>query len=118
MCTGKLVVASSWKLDSSRMFQRSSVEPSTIASNGVPRLPPVRASQPAERKMWPMSDVVVVLPFVPVTPMTGPRRNSAASSNSPMTATPLRRASARAGRSQGTPGDGMIKSCSVKSESG
>ncbi len=54
--------------------------------------------------MAPVSSVVVVLPFVPVIPMTGFARNRAANSTSLQTGTPRARASRTTGLSLGTPG--------------
>ncbi len=39
---------------------------------GVPMLPPTCAGTPAERRMWPIRLVVVVLPLEPVMPMVRP----------------------------------------------
>ena len=65
----------------------------------------------ASRRMCPISDVVVVLPFVPVTPITRPRNSPAASSSSPAVCTPHLRARTIAGKSHGTPGEGTMRSC-------
>ena len=46
----------------------------TIAVGGVPMLPPTWQGIPHSFRMWPISAVVVVLPFEPVMPQTGPRR--------------------------------------------
>ena len=49
---------------------------STMAVGGVPMLPPTWQGMPDSRRMWPISAVVVVLPFEPVMPMVSPCRNS------------------------------------------
>ncbi len=59
--------------------------------------------------------VTVLLPFVPVTPMTGARTARANSSMSPITSIPRRRASAAIGSSSDTPGD--INNCEAPSSS-
>ena len=58
----------------------------------------------------PVRVVVVVLPFDPVMATIGPGRNCAASSISPMTVSPKRRACTSGGASTGTPGLTTIRS--------
>src|SRR5258706_3396340 len=86
------------------------------SSDGLPILPPVCASKPQARRTWPISAVVVDLPFVPVTAMTGAvflvapagRIARAKSSMSPITSAPAPRAwrtiGCGAGWVSGTPG--------------
>src|ERR1017187_10082577 len=64
--------------------------------------------------MWPIRLVVVVLPLEPVMPMVRPLRKGAASSTSPMTETPRRRASSSGARSAGTSGESTISSAPSK----
>jgi len=71
---------------------------------GVPMLPPTSAGTPAAVMISPVSVVVVVLPFDPVMATIGPGRNWAASSTSPITASPKARACTNGGASTGTPG--------------
>src|SRR5581483_9909668 len=97
--------SSSWKLESSQ----TTLTPGAIASatvvRGRPTLPATSTSRPAARKIAPRSSVVVVLPFVPVTPTTGlPGSRRYPSSTSLHTGTPRARAAAASGDSAGTPG--------------
>src|ERR1035441_1200019 len=69
---------------------------------------------PDSPRMWPIRLVVVVLPLEPVMPMVRPLRNGAASSTSPMTGTPRRRASSSGPRSAGTSGESTISSAPSK----
>ena len=85
-------VVASWKLESSRTFHWSSREVSTIAVGGTPILPPTWAATPAVSSKCPKRAVVVVLPFDPVIATTGPRKNRAANSTSPITGMPFDRA--------------------------
>ena len=73
-------------------------------------MPPSRDAMPALCRMWWISETVVDLPFVPVTPTTlcagKPARACANSSISPMIGTPAARACAATGcRLSGTPGE-------------
>ena len=43
------------------------------SSTGLPILPPISAAKPQDARIWPISAVVVDLPLVPVTAMTGAR---------------------------------------------
>ncbi len=65
---------------------------------------------PHSLSRWPVNAVVVVLPFDPVIPMTGPLRKYDASSTSPITGIPPSRAETSMGRSYGTPGESTIVS--------
>ncbi len=60
-------------------------------------LPPVTARMPEASSMRPVSVVVVDFPFVPVIATTRPFSHRDASSTSPMTGTPARRAAATNG---------------------
>src|SRR6266404_3385708 len=62
--------------------------------------------------MCAIREVVVVLPFEPVIPIMRPFRKRSASSISLQIVTPLARAACSNGASAGTPGLGIIKSCS------
>src|SRR5438477_251343 len=86
MSARKRQMVSSWKLESSSTFHRSGRDEATIAATGVPILPPTWTGTPASRRMWPVSEVVVVLPFDPVMPIVWPWRNGAASSTLPQQA--------------------------------
>src|SRR5437879_13062905 len=87
---------------------------STRAIKGVPIFPARIVEKPVFFKMWSISEVVVVLPFEPVIPIRSPRRKRSASSTSLQMVTPLARAACSKGTSAGTPGLGIIKSCSRK----
>src|ERR1035441_1392633 len=103
-------MVSNWKLESSRTFQPSAREPSTMAVTGVPMLPPTCTGTPAARRMWPTRLVVVVLPFDPVMPMVRLFRKGPASSTSPTTRSPRLRAWSSGARSAGTSGESTIRS--------
>src|SRR3989338_4262222 len=113
----KLVMASSWKLETSTTFTVSSPAVSTSEMSGVPMLPPTCVRRPASPKILPSSAVVVVLPFEPVTATTVPRRKRQASSSSEMISIPFPRAWTRAGSSSGTPGLKTMRSAARKSAS-
>src|SRR5580692_9226220 len=68
------------------------------AMSGVPIFPATTAGEPALVRIWPMSEVVVVFPFEPVTPISRPRRKRQPSSISLQTGTPAARAVARRAR--------------------
>ena len=81
----------------------------------MPRLPPTKAAR-SSWKSRPVSAVVVLLPFVPVMATTGTSsRSRQASSTSPTTGTPARRAAAMPGSVSGTPGETTTRSAEVKS---
>jgi hypothetical protein len=108
-------MASSWKDDSSRTTTSTSAPESGNSESGVPRFPPTKAC----RSLWkrvPASAVVVLFPFVPVMATTGtsPRKREA-SSTSPSTGMPARRAAPISGRESGTPGETTTRSQPVKS---
>src|SRR5688500_3643138 len=105
----KVSVVSSWKLDSSTTKTRS-IGPSTQAVSGRPMLPQTSTRRPAAASRAPVSAVVVLLPFEPVMPTTGPFRNGKASSTSAIPGSPRRRAAASSGRSSGTPGESTTPS--------
>ena len=73
---------------------------------------PARVKPPAS-SIRPVSVVVVDFPFVPVMATMRPRSQRDASSSSPMTGTPARRAASTAGRSDGTPGLSTTRSAPV-----
>jgi hypothetical protein len=62
----ELSVLSSWKLETSRTDQVSSVLSSISATTGTPMLPPTSVGRPAASRISPSSVVVVVLPLEPV----------------------------------------------------
>ena len=105
-------ISSSWKLLSSATVMVFSPVLSTPEIRGVPILPARMVEHPAVFRMCSISEVVVVLPFEPVIPMSRPLRKRLASSTSLQMMTPLARAICRRGASAGTPGLGMIKSAS------
>ncbi len=72
--------------------------------SGLPMLPATSTFQPAVASIAPRSAVVVVLPFVPVTPTRGFDRSRAPSSISETVGMPRARAAATGGASEGTPG--------------
>ena len=73
--------------------------------------PPTSVGSPPAVRISPVSVVVVVFPFDPVMATIGPGRNCAASSISPITASPIARACTSIGASTGTPGLTTIRSC-------
>ena len=88
--------SSSWKDDSSQTTQRARVggRRAPVERRGR-RCPATSTGRPAARKIAPSSSVVVVLPFVPVTPRSGVRRAGAKpSSTSLQTGIPRARAAA------------------------
>ena len=98
---GELCTSSSWNDDSSQTTQSAR----TIDVTGVPTLPATATSRPAARKIAPSNSVVVVLPFVPVTPTNRASGSSLyPNSTSDQTAMPRRRASRTSAASPGTPG--------------
>ena len=103
-------IDSSWKLLASTTVKLASLEMSTREISGVPIFPATCTGNPAVSRIWPTSDVVVVLPFEPVMHTRRPRRNRHASSISLHTGTPIARAAASAGIIGDTPGLGTIKS--------
>src|SRR5581483_6747069 len=97
--------SSSWKLESSHTIHVPSPTVSATSLNGTCSLPASTASTPAEANIAPSSRTVVVLPFVPVMPMTGlPGRSRQPSSISLQTGMPRSRAAAATGEPAGTPG--------------
>src|SRR6266852_833583 len=85
---------------------------STRAIRGVPIFPARIVEKPAFFKMCSMKEVVVVFPFEPVIPIKRPCRKRSASSTSLQIVTPFSRAACSKGASAGTPGLGIIRSCS------
>src|SRR5262245_52240253 len=83
-------------------------------TSGVPRLPPVKTRRPPAASARPTSVVVVLLPFVPVMPITGQSSSRNASSTSAHTGSPRRTASRRRGAPRGTPGLGTTRSTSSR----
>src|SRR5262245_8011637 len=73
-------------------------------------LPPTRTALPSACTIRPINVVVVDFPLVPVIAMIGPLTQRDASSSSPMTSTPRRRAGSKSGCSVTTPGLVTIKS--------
>ena len=64
-----LGVSCSWNDDTSSATHDGGVAESASSVSGVPMLPAVVARRPRLLSRWPMSAVVVVLPFVPVIAM-------------------------------------------------
>ena len=110
MCARNVEIVSSWKLDSSSTFHCPSRDVLTIDAGGVPILPPTCTGMPLAFRICPVMAVVVVFPFEPVMPMISPFRNQLASSRSPITGTPRRRACSARSRSAGTPGESTTRS--------
>ena len=97
-CAGRKVsTSSSWKLESSHTIQAPSPSAPSSPVSGRPTFPATATSLPAARKMSPSSSLVVVLPFVPVTPRIGLARSRKPSSTSLQTVTPRSRAAAAKG---------------------
>ena len=69
--------SSSWKLESSHTIHEPSAAVSAASVSARPTLPATSTGRAAERRIAPSSSVVVVFPFVPVTPI---RREPAGSS--------------------------------------
>ena len=92
-------MSSSWKLDSSQTIQSSAGTSSTSSVSARPTFPATGAPS-----MTPRSSLVVVFPFVPVTPSNGFGSRRAPSSTSLQTGTPRSRAAVTSGESFGTPG--------------
>src|SRR5690242_11606728 len=102
------------ELSSFTTVQVSSFIASTVPMSGVPMLPARIVCIPAFLRMSSTSEVVVVLPFEPVMPTSRPFRNRYANSISLHTAIPFPRAACKCFSSAGTPGLGMMRSCSKK----
>ena len=83
-------IDSSWKLLASTTVKLASLERSTREISGVPIFPAICTGSRAVSRMWPISEVVVVLPFEPVMQISRPRRNRQASSISLHTGIPDR----------------------------
>ncbi len=96
----------SWNELSSSASQSGGSGASATSQSGRPMLPAVSARSPAAAIAWAMSDVVVVLPLVPVIPTQRVRFPSARNptSTSAYTSRPASRARASGGTSGGTPG--------------
>ena len=97
-------MSSSWKLDSSHTIQASRSSAPSKLVNERPTLPATATGRPAARNIAPSNSLVVVLPFVPVTPMNGFRSRRKPSSTSLQIGIPRVRAAAARGDSPGTPG--------------
>src|SRR3954447_7531910 len=103
------IVSSSWNDEASQTTTAPGSMVPTSELAAVPTLPATATATPASRWMWPISSVVVVLPFVPVMAMNScPPSSRQASSSSPRTGRPRRRAAATTAASAGTPGDLII----------
>src|SRR6266849_3853958 len=89
-----------------------SVDCSTRAISGVPIFPARIVEKPAFFKMCSIKEVVIVFPFEPVIPIKRPFRKRSASSTSLQIVTPFSLAACSKGASAGTPGLGIIRSCS------
>ena len=94
-------MSSSWKLESSHTTHASGSERPGSSLSARPTLPATSTSRPCSRSIAPISSVVVVLPFVPVTPTIGFGSIRAASSTSLHTGTPAARAAATGGALDG-----------------
>src|SRR5262245_267551 len=108
-------MSSSWKLESSQTTHASSSSEPSRPVSGRPTFPATATGRPAARKISPRSSLVVVLPFVPVTPISGLARRREPSSTSLQIVTPRARAAATRGASLGTPG--LLTSRSTSSTS-
>ncbi len=98
-------MSSSWKLESSQAIHVCGSTRPARSDSGRPTLPATSHSRPPAMSIAPSRWVVVVLPFVPVTPAIGFSGSiRAASSTSLQTGTPAARAAATCGTSPGTPG--------------
>src|SRR5438132_3137354 len=97
-------MSSSWKLDSSHTTQASEASVPSNPVSGRPTFPATATGSPAARNTAPSSSLVVVLPFVPVTPSSGFRNRRKPSSTSLQIGTRRARAAAGSGESPGTPG--------------
>ncbi len=98
-------MSSSWKLESSQAIHVPAGTRPGSSVSARPTLPATSASSPPARSIAPSRCVVVVLPFVPVTPAIGLSGSiRAASSTSLQTGTPAARAAATWAASPGTPG--------------
>ena len=87
------------------MTQTSSSRVSRATPDSAsPIFPATKARRPALRSISPVSETVVVFPFVPVTATCVPRTNRAASSSSPSTGTCRACARRTTGASMGTAG--------------
>ena len=84
--------SSSWNDESSQTTHASGGAEPTSDVSGRPTFPATSTGLPAARNTAPRSSVVVVLPFVPVTPRIGFGRSRAPSSISLQTGTPRVRA--------------------------
>ena len=85
-------VSSSWNDDASQTTSRPGRASPASDVSAVPTLPATATGSPASRWMWPISSVVVVLPFEPVTAMNSLGSSRQASSSSPTTGSPRSRA--------------------------
>ena len=97
-------MSSSWKLESSQAIHAFGSTRPASADSGRPTFPATSHARPPERSIAPRSSVVVVLPFVPVTPAIGLGSIRAASSTSLHTGTPAARAATTWSVCDGTPG--------------
>src|SRR5688500_15442689 len=97
-------MSSSWKLESSQTIHASSARAPSSPVSGRPTFPATATGRSAARKIAPSSSLVVVFPFVPVTPSTGLGSSREPSSTSLQIVSPRRRAAATRGASLGTPG--------------
>src|SRR5579862_2109909 len=109
-------MSSSWKLDSSQTTAVSGPLDSATSVSGRPTFPATATSRPAARKIAPRSSVVVVFPFVPVTPTNWlPLSRRYPSSTSLQIGSARARAAAASGDSAGTPG--LLTTSSIPSSS-
>ena len=107
----RLVMDSSWKLDSSSTKQSGRVSWSfSTSSTGTPMLPATTAFSPHCLHMSPTRAVTVLLPLDPVMARTGESISRRKSSTSPITSIPLSRARWIAGSCSETPGLTTMKS--------
>src|SRR5216684_1951921 len=97
-------MSSSWKLLTSSTAIDEAPISETTDENAVPIFPATAYDTCASFKSLPMSVVVVVFPFVPVTAMIGALQNQLATSISLTILSPLLLASRTTGAFDGTPG--------------
>ena len=115
-CNG--ISPSNCQLDSSRTTQLSGSMRGSVSSAERRRLPATTSGQPCSRTMAASSNVVVVLPLVPVTPMIFRLGHSAKKSVISMTTgTPAAAATCKYGEWRGTAGLRTTRSADRKSSS-
>ena len=100
----------SWKLESSATNHSPSPRSARASVGGVPMLPTERAAMPASRMRCVVSEVVVVLPLVPVIATQRSGLSRKASSTSPTSSREQAAAERRKAESSGIPGEATARS--------